>query len=230
MKRPATIDIRNGDPPPWIGAALQTRQAQALCLGRKRQEGGKAVITGLDDFTRAIAQICNAAAADDPYADLALLKIEAAFADARAELRLMADLLEPSPGAAAGLARFFSPLLRLLRPTSVPPPFANPYANLGTRLLADFDDLALAILSARQRALIGHTGATRRDMREDTRLAQQARAAYAHINIHGIPAGVLQGTERGAHAPPLRKARPGTGNPTRPRRRDHPERPTEGMA
>lgn len=221
MKREAAIDARGSGPRPWVGAALQTRQA----------------------------------------ADLALLKIEAALADARAavraELQMMTALMEPVPGAAAGLTRFFSPLLRLFRPTRVPPPFANPYANLGARLLADFDELVFAILAARQRALIGrdraysllfcagrplrriyampaanwrHTGVTRKDVREDTRLARQARAVYARINIHGIPADVLQGTERGVHAPPLRKARPARGTPCVPRRCANPESPTEGTA
>ncbi len=104
MKRPATIDIRNGGPPPWLGPTLQTRQAQALMRGRPRQGSGKPALPGLEGFARAAARIHNAAADGDPCAERVLASIGAAIAEARAvlltELRLMAALLEPGTGLA----------------------------------------------------------------------------------------------------------------------------------
>lgn len=252
MKRPATIDIRHGGLPPWIGPALQTRQGQALVQGRARQADGKAAIPGLGSFACATAKIWNAAAAGDPYADLALLRIESALADAQAavrtELRLVATLLEADPGSGTGPAG-------TAYPARVPPPPANPYGHLGACLLADFDRLARAILAARQRDAIDRgrahallfeagrpvrrafalpsavwrdTGVTRQDMRQGTRLARRARAAYARLQIPGIPVGVLHGTERGVYAPPASKARLVRRNPRAPLWRAHTGSPQEG--
>jgi hypothetical protein len=143
---PGKIDVGNSGLPPWIGQALETRQAQALVRGRGRQAGGKAEIPGLEGFARAAARVHNAAAAGDPRAAAALPQIKAALADAQAavqaEIRLMAGLLDRAPDGAAAQAS----AARLAR---VPPPPANPYAHLGACLLADFDRLASAILAAR---------------------------------------------------------------------------------
>jgi len=50
-----------------------------------------------------------------------------------------------------------------------------------------------------------YTGVTREDIVKNTKLAQQAKLAYANMNIHDIPADVLQGSRRGRYAPPIRQ-------------------------
>ena len=214
---------------------IHTRQAQALYLGRERQaaadgEPEKRGITGLEGFARLAAQIANAAAEDDPYADLALLKVEDALAVAekavRADIRLMTGPLESMPGMEVDLSQSLAPL-------QLPFMIASPYGAKGAYLLHDFDELMRVVLTAQRCALVDreraysfllragrplrrvygmpllnwrHTGATRRDVREDTRLARQAREVYAPFKILDIPDDVLQGTRRPRFAPPIRKA------------------------
>ena len=147
MNRARPIDLRHSGPPPWICTALQTRLAQALVRGRARQDSGKAGIPGLEAFARAAARVHNAAAEGDPRAAQALIRIDAALADAhtavRAEIGLMADLLTAATGNWAAPAK-------TARPPRVPPAPANPYAHRGACLLADLDRLVRAIWDARQ--------------------------------------------------------------------------------
>jgi integrating conjugative element protein (TIGR03761 family) len=257
MKYPTTVQPIDSGLPPWIGSAIQTRQAQALVGGRPKQGSGKPEIHGLEAFARAAAKIHIAAAADDPYAAFALLQIEAALATAhaavRAEIPLMTGIINRTQDGEAAMPK---PAPRAARAPRMPPP-ANPYAHLGACLLADFDRLVQAILAARQCEAIDrgrayallfeagrpvrhafsrpfavwrHTGVTRRDIHNNTPLARRAKALHAKLKIPAIPAAVLRGIERAEHAPAARirrAAQPGPRHSVRPHWRGQPERPTE---
>lgn len=208
---------------------LQTRPAQSLVQGRSR-DSGKPAIIGLDGFSRFATQICNSAAADDPYADLALLQIEAALADSQKTIRgnigVITPVLDSMPAVEIELAQSVDP-------AHVPLMFATPYGYLGAYLLADYDELVRTVLTARHCAIIDrerafrlliqsgrpirrtfclphiawrYTGVTRQDIMENRKLAQQAKAIYESLKIDDIPADVLQGIKRGRFAPAFRKA------------------------
>lgn len=76
---------------------LHTRDARALVKGRpyvapSGDDPGQPAIIGLEGFGWRVARICQSAAADDPYADWALLRIEDA-------LRRAGELIEPRAAA-----------------------------------------------------------------------------------------------------------------------------------
>ena len=242
--------------PPWIGAALKTRQAQALILGRDWRDcrdSGKHAIAGFESFNFATAQIWKAAAAGDPYADLALLRLEAALADARAEQRRMSGDLGHLAGTVAEAApEPGAGIVAPAYPERVPPLPANPYGHLGSCRLADFDGLVVAILSAWQRGGIDrkqaylmirnagrvvrrifclphtvwrHTGVTRQDIQRKTPLARQAEGVYTKLGVTAIPADVLQGFRHGRYAPAKAANQP---RAARKRKRDaHHSRPRD---
>ncbi len=219
---------------------LHTKQAQLLYLGRKRQEGedgkpGKPGIVGLDGFARAAAQISNAAASDDPYADLALLKVEAALAEAETAIRASIRQMTGPLASMASASSIEVDLAQSVAPVQLPFLLGSPYTAKGAYLLHDFDEMMRTLLTAQKCALIDrerayslllragrplrriyampllnwrYTGVTREDIRKNTRLAQQAREVYAHLKVGDIPADVLQGARRPRFAPPVRKAPP----------------------
>ena len=207
---------------------LQTTHAQRLVQGREGA-GGKQPLIGLDGLARYAAQISNSAAAGDPYADLALLSVEGLLADTQKMIRNLigeiSDVLDSVPAVEVELAQSVVPV-------HVPLMFATPYGFLGAYLLADYDELVRTVMTARHCAFIdrnrafGHllrtgrpirrlfclgptvwryTGVTREDIAKNTKLAQQAKVVYANMNIHDIPADVLQGSRRGRYAPPIRQ-------------------------
>src|SRR5690625_6753135 len=62
---------------------LQSRQAHRLFYGRRADKAaGQYPIVGLVRFAKLVGDIWNAAADDDPYADMVLLAIETAHEDA----------------------------------------------------------------------------------------------------------------------------------------------------
>jgi integrating conjugative element protein (TIGR03761 family) len=219
---------------------IHTLQAQALYLGRKREpdedgKRGKPGIIGLDGFARLAVQLSGAAAADDPYADLALLKIEAALALAekavRADIRQLTGPLE----AMASASDIEVDLAESVAPIQLPFMVSSPYGMKGAHLLHDFDELMRTVLTAQKCALADRvqvynlvlragrpvrrtfalpllnwrfTGVTRADVRKDTGLAQMAKAVYALLKITDIPADVLQGVQRPRFAPAIRKGPP----------------------
>ena len=224
----AAADARPGVLRNRASLTLQTLQAQGLVRGRDG-DGGKQPIIGLDGLARYAAQIANSAAAGDPYADLALLRIEALLAETQKMIRSLTGeisaVLDSMPAVEVELAQSVSPV-------QVPLMFASPYGYLGAYLLADYDELVRTVLTASHCAFIDrsrafslllrsgrpvrriyclgptvwrYTGVTREDVVNNTKLAQQAKAVYANMNIHDIPADVLQGARRGRYAPPIRQ-------------------------
>jgi integrating conjugative element protein (TIGR03761 family) len=114
-------------------------------------------------------------------------------------------------------------------PIEVPLAFANPYGFMGAYLVADFDGLALAVLTAMHCGLIDRekgyellnggsrairrtfnltlswrrTGITRQEVREESGVALELEERFGKL-----PPEVLEGTRRGKHAPNIRRADP----------------------
>lgn len=211
---------------------LHTRFAQALYVGRPFQEGGPPPIVGLEGFGRLVARIWRSAQYDDLYADFALLRIEEFFAATQRLIRTRGAAITRILG---GMDEIDIGLGASLDPVRVRLEFSHPYGHQGGFLLKDYDDLMRALLTARavgvmdrDKAWIGllearkamrryfslpallwrYTGVTRRDVGENTVLAQQAAAFYAaNLRLVGpLPPEVVAGTRRGKFAPPIRQA------------------------
>jgi integrating conjugative element protein (TIGR03761 family) len=201
-----------------VTLTLETRQAQRLVKGRAGTADKPAII-GLIGFANLLRAIWHGARADDPYADWWLIKVHEALeladkalkeAIAAVQTHLSAsEAIRATPGAS-------------VRPVRTPLRFSNPYAYRGAHLLANYDQLVRAVLTAQhigvvtradgerfaatggrqlRRAFLSPlayrlTGITRQDVAQGT-----AKSAQAYASMGEIPADVLAGALRAPHAP-----------------------------
>ncbi len=136
-----------------VALTVQTRQAQQLIRGRNGSAQKPAII-GLVGFADRLRVIWQAARRDDPYADWWLIKIHEAIEQGgqliRAWQTQVARRLADQPGLEVSVADSE-------RPHRVHLQFANPYAYRGAQLLAEFDTLVRAILTAHHIGLLDNT-------------------------------------------------------------------------
>lgn len=201
---------------------IQTRQAQRLVYGR-RQSVEQAGIIGLVRFGMLMKRIWHAAALDDPYADWFLIRVHEALEAGRTTLREAKDQVD---ALLAGVEGVEITVAHSLKPVRVPLRFANPYGYMGAYLIADYDELVCAVLTARhvgllpretaeqmlhqggraiRRALLiptqwKHCAVARADARQGNQRAETAREAMGEL-----PQDVLDATRRAGHAPALRR-------------------------
>jgi len=201
-----------------VTLTLETRQAQRMVKGRPGTVD-KPAIMGLIGFANRLRVIWHGARADDPYADWWLVKVHDALdvADLAVQASLDAvqtqlaviEAISTTPGAS-------------VRPVRTPLRFSNPYAYRGAQLVAAYDRLVRAVLTAKhigvmtrddaarvlafggrqlRRAFLSPlgyrlTGVTREDICQGT-----ARYSKAQASMGEVPAEVLSGTLRAPHAP-----------------------------
>lgn len=214
VTRPVSPGALRGE----IWLTLQTHQALILVHGRDALSD-KPAIVGLTGFADRLRIIWNAARHDDPYADWWLLKVDAAIGAAAALIRshqsAVAEELDQFIPMAIAVAMSDSPARIRLQ-------FANPYAYQAARLLARFDELICAVVTANhvglidtaRRAQIQHVCARKlrglfmlplayRNMKLDrpTVLARIGRAHEARQTMGEIPDEVLSGERRASFAP-----------------------------
>jgi integrating conjugative element protein (TIGR03761 family) len=201
--------------------AIQTRQAQRLVHGRRHTNDTPGII-GLVQFGNLMRRIWTAAAADDPYADWALLRVHDALDAGRTTIAALSTDVETLLQAHAGVS---IQIAYSLQPIEVPLQFANPYGYMGAYLIADFDTLVRGVLTVRHVGLLARVDAervlntaasavrsafarattwkycavTRSDMRQSTQ-----RAARAQQVMGDLPHNILEGTRRASHAPEIR--------------------------
>lgn len=199
---------------------LQTRLAQRAVNGRPSSpDRKKEAITGLTRFANLIKQVYYCAKLDDPYADMMLIKVEELIETAESEMTEMEEkvmsLLKVRPN--VSLSKSTS-----TKPVQVRIDFANPYAYRAAYLLAHFDDVGLAILTAhhvgvlprmeKERLLnlagrivrrvfssvddFRHAGATKEDIKKRTAVGLKAIELYGEL-----PEDVLNGERRAKFAP-----------------------------
>ena len=201
-----------------VTLTLETRQAQRMIKGRPGT-ADKPVIIGLFGFANLLRAIWHGARADDPYADWWLVKVHEALEDADKVLQdalgtvqhtlASTQAIDVTPGAS-------------VRPVRTPLRFSNPYAYRGAHLLAAYDKLVRAVLTAQhigvmprddaERVLaftgrqlrrtflspMGYrlTGISRADVFQETFKHAQARSS-----MDEVPADILNGERRAPHAP-----------------------------
>ncbi|KAF0804365.1 PFL_4669 family integrating conjugative element protein [Alloalcanivorax xenomutans] len=206
-----------------VKMTIQTRVAQRLIHGRRADPtAGVPAIVGLYRYAAMTRQLWTAAGNDDPYADWWLLRVEQETDAVREQIQGLRQhidrLLESAPAMDIALAHS-------LEPAVVELTFGTPYAYQGAYLLADLDELVLAVMTARFVGLMDretferhleesgrgvrrlfatiqgyrHLAVTRDDVRQATQKGQRA------IELMGeLPDEILSGALRAAHAPPLR--------------------------
>ncbi|WP_077731434.1 PFL_4669 family integrating conjugative element protein [Methylocaldum sp. 14B] len=202
---------------------IQTRQAQRLVHGRESGNDKAPAIIGLLSFGRRMRQLWLSAQFDDPYADWYLLKIEQAIEASRAYMaekqNVLMQVLDGISGVKIDVAHSLEPIRVSLQ-------FSNPYGYMGAYLIADYDALMRAVLTARHFALIDrdksqniiqsagrgirhtfnlaavwrYTGVTREDLRQMNQAAQRARDLMGKL-----PETILDATCRARVAPNLRR-------------------------
>lgn len=197
---------------------IQTRQAQRLVHGRNKGEDKPAII-GLIRFAALLRPIWTGARTDDPYADWWLLQIHEALEAAWAEIDRLNKTVQAHFQAVPG---FQVSAAESLHPIEVPLIFGNPYSFRGAYLVARFDELVRAIMTARHVGLLTrdsaerllhqggrqvrgaynaplgykYLGITREDIAQGNAKATQARALMGDI-----PPEVLSGDRRASYAP-----------------------------
>lgn len=154
-------------PKPLRGDAvlvINTTAAQMVFFGRSAPRGAREAakkrggsgyrrneIVGVPLFATLVQTVVKDAARNNPYADMHLLEIESAFNHAEEQLAKRAAEVEARLSGRTFIdlkvALSQKPLRKQLR-------FRSPYSYWAARLVADYDKLAVAILSAHHYAII----------------------------------------------------------------------------
>lgn len=138
-KRPGMLRTR-GD------LTLHTRSAHRLFYGRRRDDTKKIKpIIGLVRFAHNMNQIYDLAAADDPYADAVLLKVENELDACRKSVTGHIAELEELLSDMDGISINFH---ESMEPVKVQLEFKTAYGFLAARILSQYDKLICLALSA----------------------------------------------------------------------------------
>ena len=169
--------------------------------------------------------------ADDPYADWWLIKVEEALQQAAREVKVLCQRVEQQLSRTPAMEVKIAESLHAIR---VPLKFRNPFAYSAARILADFDMLVRAVLTARhiglmdrreaERCLVLGTRALRRAMgtalgykyegvkRQDLRDGN-IKVQRAREHMGEVPAEVVDGSRRARYAPEKRSIKQLGGGP-----------------
>lgn len=196
-----------------VSLTLNTRHALNLFIGRARSDAGARIIPGVNRFANYLEQVGIGVAADDPYADWTIIRIERLMATCEVTLRdwnqEMGEKLQSAPGVEIGVAQSLEPHVVSLQLTS-------PYAHWAARLIGGYDALVAVMLTGQYtglfessvvdeklqaaRRIVRHpfhvaqayrfSGVTREDYEQKT-----ARALEAIEKWGEVPDGILDRSE-----------------------------------
>jgi integrating conjugative element protein (TIGR03761 family) len=138
-----------------VSLAVHTRYGKGLITGRAAG-ADKPPIVGLLDFAERLRMLWRAAAADDPYADWWLIRIEAGLDRLR---HAIADLRQRYQSVFEPHAALDIELDTDRWPYCVTLHFANPYSYDTANLVGEFDQLARRLLTAEQLGLLDQRAA-----------------------------------------------------------------------
>jgi integrating conjugative element protein (TIGR03761 family) len=222
-----------------VTLAVHSRPVHRLLKDHYIDRGSRRFpVHGYEGFSQVTGMIARSAQYDDPYADWALLQIEAAVDRVQA---LIGSQQKPLDETLRHLDDVEVRLPGTDHPALLQESGGNPYAYLVAWRLREMDRLIRTLLAFRTLALLErdqawrqtlhatklmrallnlpqqlwrYTGITRRDLELDTLAAQRARAIYDALygalpRAEPLPDAVLRGVRRGKHAPPILKDRLG---------------------
>lgn len=208
-----------------ISLTLHTFHASRIWRGRAASAGVRPIM-GMAGYISATNQLKLAAAADDPYADWAILQLEERIQQARAtlvELNQRLDQLQQRLPEQIHIGDNLN-----LHPVTLPLFIGSQLGFLGVYLLTDYDVLARRALLAHHTALIGPgemarildsgahllrglfaqaqrlkpSGLTREEVQ-----ANHAQAQAALKRLGPLPADILSGERRSQYAPAILRVR-----------------------
>lgn len=208
-----------------ISLTLHTFHAARIWRGRASAAGMRPIM-GMAGYISTTNQLKLAAAADDPYADWAILQLEERIQQARAALAELSQQLNQLQQSLPGQIHIGENLN--LHPVTLPLFIGSQLGFLGVYLLTDYDVLARRALLAHHTALIGQgemarildsgahqlrglfaqaqrsklSGLNREDFRADHAQAQAARQ-----RLGPLPAEILSGERRSQYAPAILRGR-----------------------
>ena len=159
-----------------VRLTVQTVHAQRLIWGRAARPGVPAIV-GLVGFADRLRVIWQAVAADDPYADWFLLRVEAALDDVRSLIKAERAVVPAFDDDAVEVE-----LAASTRPARIELRFATPYAYRAAYLLGQFDAHARRLLTAR------HVGFVAPQTIADSlrRCAHAIRASFATPQMYRV--------------------------------------------
>jgi integrating conjugative element protein (TIGR03761 family) len=204
---------------------IHTRSAHRLFYGRRRDDKNSVKpIIGLVRFALNMNQICDLAAADDPYADAALLKVEEKLEECKriimGHVAELEDLLSDTDDISIDFHESVEPI-------KVPLEFKTTYGFLAARILSQYDKLVRLAQSAKHvglffqedwarvvrksGSLIRHafllsasyrfTGVKRDDFAANNAVARRAIDKYGEL-----PQFILEGGKRSKYAPAINRS------------------------
>lgn len=177
---------------------LQTKTAKKLFRGKKKGP------IGVFRFSSLVLRIWKAAAQDDPYADLFLVRIYDQITQIQQELQAVNKLF----GEKLQNQYIEVKVAECKNPVRIPLSFATPYGFMAAYLLADFDRLVRYVMTVKYLGILKegesedikifrakiqrllaisfqwrYTGVTRNDLLHNNALAQRAKKIMGEINL-----------------------------------------------
>lgn len=212
-----------------MGASMKLHSHLAINMFRGRRGDpakGQRPIIGLARFARQVSLVWSAAEQDDPYADQSLIEVERVHDEAKGLLsgreKTLGELISGMEGLTVGLQTS-------IQPASIDLQFYCPWSYRAALLLLQFDRIVRLGLTAKHVGFIGdeewkgvvsdsgralrhlfaipnhwiNTGATRDDLRKNTKVAKRAIAMYNDVKEGRLVLSddVLSGNTRAALAP-----------------------------
>lgn len=212
-----------------MGASMQLHSHLAINMFRGRRGDpvkGQRPIIGLARFARQVSLVWSAAEQDDPYADQNLLEVERVHDETKILLsgreKTLGEIISGLEGLTVGLQTS-------TQPAAIDLQFYCPWSYRAALLLLQFDRIVRLGLTAKHVGFIGdsewngvvsdsgralrhlfaipghwiNTGATRDDLRKNTKVAKRAIAMYNDVKEGRLVLSeeVLSGVRRAALAP-----------------------------
>lgn len=224
--------VRGGQPVPkamQMGASMLLHSHLAINMFRGRRGDpakGQRPIVGLARFARQVSMVWSAAEQDDPYADQSLIEVERIHDETKILLsgreKTLGEIIAGMEGLTVGLQTS-------IQPAAIDLQFYCPWSYRAALLLLQFDRIVRLGLTAKHVGFIGdsewngvvsdsgralrhllaipnhwiNTGATRDDLRKNTKVAKRAIAMYNDVKEGRLILSdeVLSGVKRAALAP-----------------------------
>jgi integrating conjugative element protein (TIGR03761 family) len=212
-----------------MGASMKLHSHLAINMFRGRRGDlakGQRPIIGLARFARQVSLVWSAAEQDDPYADQSLIEVERFHNETKKILsgreKTLGELISGMEGLTVGLQTS-------TQPAAIDLQFYCPWSYRAALLLLQFDRIVRLGLTAKHVGFIGdeewkgvvsdsgralrhlfaipnhwiNTGATRDDLRKNTKVAKRAIAMYNDVKEGRLVLSedVLSGNTRAALAP-----------------------------
>jgi len=165
-----------------VSLTLHTQFALNTFNGRRATDDGLRSVPGLYRFASYLDQIAVGVAADDPYADAALVSIEGLMGDAE---KTLADRITSFQGRLKSNTRMSIEMASSIAPHIVTLKLRSPYAHWAARLIGQFDELATIALSAHHVGMIDRF-AFKKAIHEGSKLIRRPFHAAGQYRFSGL--------------------------------------------